>query len=478
MLLIQVDGLSDQDFKAALAEGRMPNMARWLKSGALKEEPYQCSMPSQTVVSQGGVLMGASVLPSNQFYEKGSWKLEDPFSHSADSVEHMLEKQSSGSLVAGGSIYCSPMSAEVDRKHAIFTYSYLQGAQNQGGKKAYLKELARGLAHVTFHMAGHPVQCARTAVDLVAETHDDFEMRQQHYADRGWKKNLFEGFKDGVTDIYLPDASVRSMAADMKKGKVPALYMDNEALDNANHQFADREWSRSRLSHIDRNLGILMKAAKAGPRQYNVVIYADHGCCPGEFFKDKFGQDFPTWLSTLVPARDFKCQDFGPGTQIYFTDSNASLNRDDVNKLHPGVIDAIKNHPDIAFVVTRQGDTTVLDGPHGSVVVDGQGNVTVTGTNPLAQFGGDLNLKAIQVAHMAHREHAADVIVFGAQAAPDKMLNFGTEPGLHGGFGLGQESPMLAFEPQLGLDGSRTVEGQDLYEQLRAHLPADSPSHC
>lgn len=483
LLLLQLDGCSHQDLHKAIDRGLMPNMEQWIEEGTLKEESYRCSMPSHTVVSQGGVLHGASILPANQFWIKGRWQKMDPWGDTADKVEEYLQQNGPGGLLQNGKTYMSPLAGGADPKDAHFVYSAWQTAKNEGGKVGKLRKMLRDVAHVSLHLAGHPAQMARALVGLAHDAHAEFKMQQKHHPDASTGTHLKAALKGAFVQSYLADASTMALADDMRAGNAPALYIDFDGVDHTNHEYADPEWSLRQLADIDRNLGILMKSSQQGDRKYNLVIFADHGSCPGTYFKDLYGQTFPDFFRSILPAQlppspqglpPYFLQDIGPGAEVYFTSTEASMNGSDIRAAYPGVIEKLRDHDATAFVMTREGDKTILESSSGSLTISDDGHQEVLGTNPLDQFG-DVEILGRQLANMAHRKHAPDLLMFTRQVG-SAMVNLGTLPGLHGGPGLGQETPMLAYSPDLPLDGQKITEGEELYRQLAHILPSDSPA--
>jgi hypothetical protein len=483
LLLLQLDGCSQQDLHQAIDDGLMPNMEKWIEEGTLKDDSYRCSMPSATAVSQGAVIYGANILPANQFWIKGSWQKMDPWGDTADKVEEYLQTNGPGGLLQGGKTYMSPLAGGADPKDSHFVYSAFQTAKNEGGKSGKLRKMLKDVAHVSLHLAGHPAQMVRALGGLVHDAHAEFKKHKEHHPDESTGTHLKSALKGAFIQSYLADASTMAMADAMKEGKVPALYIDFDGVDHANHEYADKEWSLQQLADIDRNLGTLMKAAKEGDRRYNMVIFADHGTASGTYFNDLYGQSFPDFFKSILPAQlppspkelpPYFLQDIGPGAEIYFTSTNQSMNGSDVRSAYPGVIEKLQAHDATAFVMTREGDETVLENSSGSVVISANGKQAVQGINPLDQFG-EVQTLGLQLANMAHRTHAADLMMFTRQAG-ETMINLGGTPGLHGGPGLGQQSPMLAYSPDLPLDGSKITEGDQLYQQLAQLLPSDSPA--
>ncbi|HEY4002508.1 MAG TPA: hypothetical protein VGO93_26790 [Candidatus Xenobia bacterium] len=491
LLLIQIDGLSNTDLNKALDEGLMPNLKRQLQGGALQAGPYQCTQPSQTVVSQSGVLMGLT-LPANQWFIKGGdWRMVNPMGlTSPDEVEHDLQARGDGGILqGGGKTYTSPLAGGADPKDTYFALSSMAERQHKSGFIGLLKGALRDFSHVSWSLLQHPTEVPGSIAHSVHQEVQGYRLQRQEFPEKTRREVAKEEFGSRkVLDGWLDDACTRSMEKDMHNG-VPVLYKDYEGYDGRNHTYANNEFSRDSLKQTDKNIAILLKAAQEAPRKYNVVIYADHGCCPGVKFEKLNGQSFPDFVSSCMPKdhpqplkKDdgtqlppFLTQDIGSGSNIYFTNTTEALDRSRINKEYPGTIDKLKDNKYIAFVMTRDGDGTMLEGANGSVRIDKDQKVTVTGENPLAQFGeGDK--MARQLHDMMHRPHQGDICVVGKALNDEETVNFGTLPGLHGGLGGNQQAPMIAFAPELGkyIKPEELTDSADLHQQLLPLLPHDS----
>lgn len=488
LLLLQIDGLSLHDMQIARQEGLMPNLDRLVKEGKLNLGSYYCSQPSQTVVSQAGVLMGQSV-PANQWFEK-----ENGFAYkntmglaNPDEVQDELAARGDGGILQGGRTYMSPLAAGASPKETFFAVATLTAAQREGGKSGLIKEALREFSHVMFFWGAHPVQAGRSLKNYAHQVRDGFQTDQQRFPEKGTSGNLKDALHRNFVSGILDDACTQSMLHDMKNG-VPVMYKDYEGYDDRNHQEGIPEFSRRILPNVDRDIARLIEASTQSPRQYNVVIYADHGCCPGEFFKDRNGgQTFDQFLTSCLPPSipksvdgpdgkpmpPFLTQDIGSGVNIYFTSTTKQMDRKQIEAQYPGVIDRLKHQKDMACVITRDGSDTVIENPEGTMRVTADGQISVEGKNPLEQFGED-TVMGRELADMMHRQHQGDITVVGKELPGNQAVNFGVLPGLHGGIGGHQQAPMIAFAPDVPLDPKAIGNSVDLYHQLTPLLPSDS----
>ncbi|NDD30082.1 MAG: hypothetical protein EB084_17640 [Proteobacteria bacterium] len=503
LLLVQVDGLSFDHLRAGLDRGLMPNLSRALEKGTLSLEPFRSGLPSHTGVVEAGVLYGRSVLPSNQWLDKKTGLVSNVTgSYSADEIVDGFIADGAHGLIEGGSAYLSPLSGNAAR--CSLTLDEVSRARRTGGKLAVAGVIALDLGRLALHLAAHPIQAVQTAGRFSAElVRGVFERKRNDIPQGFLQDRLKPALWSALQNTVLTDAATRAMATRMRKGD-PAIFVDLPGFDDLSHALGPEPAMRQ-LRIIDHDLGVLMHAAERSHRPYNLVVYSDHGETACVRFSERYGQSLGAWVKSLItPAssgamtsaneggeqepglpsthpsdvEDGFCVttlDFGPGAHLYFHASEAALDRAEVEGFYPGLIDKIVAHPAIGFVVARDGSATDIIGARGSVRIDG-GAVTVRGENPLSAYGGG-DVEALQLHDQAHRKGAGDLEVFGAIVG-DKVVNFSLHPqqGTHGGIGNTQNEAFVIQPSGMGLDLRGVTQGSGLYDQLRPHLPSDSPA--
>ena len=107
LLIIQIDGLSAQRLRAAVAASRMPFVAQLLVAGELQLVPVYSGLPSTTPATEAELFYGvAAAVPAFTFIDHATGRLMRMYqSDAATSVESRIAAQSSGSLLAGGASY-------------------------------------------------------------------------------------------------------------------------------------------------------------------------------------------------------------------------------------------------------------------------------------------------------------------------------------------------------------------------------------
>ncbi|MGE0487713.1 MAG: hypothetical protein AB7S38_00715 [Vulcanimicrobiota bacterium] len=458
MLIVQIDGLSADHLDRAINQGLMPNLHQRLKQGALELSEYRCGLPSQTSVVVGGFLYG-EMLPGNQYYDKAAGQIRDGSSLTkAHEVDGELAARNQG-LLEHGSVYVSPLSGGAPSEKAYFTLSDMAAHQAKGDG---LKETAREALHLGKFLLAHPAHAAQTAVHISRRIWSEWRLRDQTH------RPLGTIVKDAVKEAFASDAAVHAMAAEMKRGE-PVMYVDLAHFDGLSHPHGPGPIAFDSLKYVDRDLKVLFEGMDRAERPYQMALLADHGQVFAYHFDDLYGQSIQE-LTEKLSGQTVLSLDFGSGANLYFTALPGLLERD---QLPAGVVASLKQHQGVALVVTRAGQATLIEGKEGSVKVDAEG-VKIQGEDPLARFG-PTELLARQLHRQAHRPNGGDIIVYGENYR-DGQIDFSTGDfrGLHGGIGLGQDRPFLAFTPGMNLDPASLEGADDLYRQLKTHLPADA----
>ena len=76
IVFIQIDGLAHPVLVRQLEAGRMPTLARWIRSGAMTLDLWEPLLPTQTSASQAGILHGNNDgIPAFRWWEKDGQRL-------------------------------------------------------------------------------------------------------------------------------------------------------------------------------------------------------------------------------------------------------------------------------------------------------------------------------------------------------------------------------------------------------------------
>lgn len=164
---------------------------------------------------------------------------------------------------------------------------------------------------------------------------------------------------------------------------------------------------------------------------------------------------------------------------IYLPHLAGRATREDIDRAHPGLLEALRTHPGVGFVLvaTKEQGSIVL-GPAGERLLALDGEAAVRGEDPLVPFGPH----ALAVVRRADRYRTvADVMVNSFfDSATEEVAAFEELVGSHGGLGGPQSHPFLlvpaVWDPPVApLLGATDVHGY-LIGRLQRPNPTGRPA--
>jgi uncharacterized membrane protein YvlD (DUF360 family) len=520
VVIVQIDGLSRPILVHQIRAGRVPTMARWLRSSSHSLTAWECQLPSQTSASQAGILMGSNDgIPAFRWYEKAAGRLMVS-NRPADATE--IESRLSngrGLLIGNGSSVGNLFSG--DATESILTMSRLsQGTAALGPTRSW------------FYFFVSPFAFARAVFLTIGEAGKEvWQARRQRVAgiepriDRGGSYPLLRG----VTNVFLRQVTTSLVVERILRG-VPIIYADFVDYDEiAHHAGPERGEALDALDGVDGVLGALERVIADAPRPYRLVVLSDHGQSQGATFRQRYGvtiealirsligvgPDIETATSTaeswgpvnalltelgraaglggrlirgvfssrsrrgsveLGPGRDEHGEGLNNATAdrpdlvvcasgnlalVYLTASRQRLTLEELLALHPRLVDVLVHHPGIGFVLVRSAeDGAIALGRSGVHYLD-QGRVV--GEDPLAAFGPGA---ADDLRRLDAMPDVGDLVLNSSlDPATDEVAAFEELVGSHGGLGGWQTEafvlhPMDWPEPADPLVGAPAVHRQ------------------
>jgi hypothetical protein len=302
----------------------------------------------------------------------------------------------------------------------------------------------------------------------------------------------------------------------------PAVYATFASYDEvAHHSGLERPDTLEALRKLDQQFGRLDRARRYAPRPYIIVVLSDHGQTQGATFKQRNGYALEDLVRQSVeasavhavaaedegrmvvgtafdeatgqgeesgkkrgPKSDVSGEEvvvLGSGNLglIYLMDEPRRLTLEEIDKLHPRLIPALREHPHVGFlVVASAADGPVALGARGiRYLADGR----VEGEDPLAPFSPTAAQHLLRSAGFAN---APDIYVnsfFDPEleegCAFEELISF------HGGMGGPQTRPFLLVPeglplPEEPIVGAATVHRllKGWREQLQPPAPTASPA--
>jgi uncharacterized membrane protein YvlD (DUF360 family) len=500
MVFLEIDGLSLPVLRRALRDGNAPTMATWMDDYGYRLAEWETDLSSQTGASQAGILLGSNEdIPAFRWVEKETATMM-VCSSAADCAE--IERRHSsgvGLLADGGASRGNLLSGEAE--DAILTVSRMDAEKR--ANPGYRAFLANGF-NVTRLLVLY-------IWEVVLEWTAAARQRRRDVRPRGHRGGIYP-FLRGAMCVFIRDLIVYGVLTDMMRGRA-AVYATFASYDEvAHHSGLERADTVEALRKLDQQFGRIERARRYAPRPYELVVLSDHGQTQGATFKQRHGYGLDELVERSLsrgsvtgfsggdeqqavvghavgeatgkpgkPARnDVSGRDvvvLGSGNLglVYLMEVPRRMTLEEIQERHPGLIDALRTHPHIGWLLVRSAEHGALVfGPRGSHrLQDGR----VEGDDPLAEFSPNAPAHLLRTDGFAH---VADLMVgsfYDSQreegCAFEELICF------HGGLGGPQTRPFLLYPPTLALPPEPLVGAAAVHAVLRdwrrgLHAPSAS----
>lgn len=508
VVFIQIDGLPGPVLDQGIKSGRMPTLARWVRSGSHEWTEWDVQVPCTTPVSQAGLLHGHTEdMPAFRWYEKPLGKLLVANHPPDTAIMEGRISDGTGLLAGGGWSVSNLFSGDAERRVMVMS-SMSEGVRGVGPASSFSSFLV--------HESGFGRSLVLTIGEMVKELYQRRVQRVRGIEPRIHRGKEFVALR-GATNVMLRDLNTAILVQGMMAG-APTLYADYVDYDEvAHHAGILRAESLQSVEGVDQTLAILERAAERAPRPYRFVVVSDHGQSQGATFLQRYGSRLEDVVRELmggsasVLAATAAVEGWGPvnaaigqlmgqsgrlasfargrmagrqvdgaaalgaaasearavneavgeaGTDdlvvvgsgnlggIWFAGIPGRLDAEELAARYPGMIKALVAHPGVGFAVVRTRE-------FGPVAVGKQGvhylaSGDIEGVSPLEPFGPaaveDFR-RAIQFAN------APDIYVNSLyDPALDEVAAFEELVGCHGGVGGWQTRAVLVHPREWAID--------------------------
>ena len=408
VVFLEIDGLAHDVLRRALRDGNAPVLARWMHDGGYRLEGWETDWSSQTGACQAGLLHGSDDdMPAFRWWEKDTGRAIVT-NHPRDAAE--IERRRSdgrGLLHADGASRANILSG--DAPHSMLTMSTVLDRKRQGR-----------LGQDYFAYFASPYGVARTLLRVIGEVFvERWSAIQQVRRDvrprikRDWKYALVRAY---ATVIQL-DLQVAAVTADVLAGR-PVIYTTFLAYDEvAHHSGIERPDTLAVLRKVDQAIDRIAAAVEHAPRPYRLVVLSDHGQSQGATFRQRYGEGLEDIVGRFAGDGEVRAEDahsdeglasFNAGVSevasrdtpvghavrtaagkrlddapdpsipevsvmasgnlgiISFPREPGRVTLEQLAERRPGLLDALRAHPGIAFVLVRSEHLgPVVLGPRG-----------------------------------------------------------------------------------------------------------------
>jgi uncharacterized membrane protein YvlD (DUF360 family) len=519
VILFEIDGLAEPILRRALAEGHVPTMARWLEEGSHRIVPWECDLSSQTGASQAGLLLGTNHdMPAFRWYEKDSGRTMVS-NHGKDAVEIERRHSDGGGLLAVGGASRGNMFSG-DAPHCSATMSVLRDRQRSSAREyfAYFAD-----------PYGFTRTIALYLWDVVLELRAARRQRRngEEHIDRGGLYPLMRGaitvimrdlnvatifgdIVEGTPVVYSTFVGYDEVAhhSGVEQPDAFAVLKQHDAqlarLESA-IEHAPRPYHLVVLSDHGQTQGRpfrqrygveleeLVRSALAGGDVYAppapdeglssvggaLTDARDEGGMGGRILARATSDRLVDGEVVLGPNREAaqaSGQEAAQHTAIVLASGGLGLislpQRDhrlsveEIEELHPRLIETLSSHPGIGFVMVRaDGDDALVLGANGRRRLSDD---RVTGEDPLRDFGPNA---ADHLRRTDGFPHCPDILVnclYDADA--NEVAPFEEFMGSHGGLGGWQSHPFALVPSEWSAPGKPIVGVRAMHDAIRGWM--------
>ena len=508
VVFIQIDGLAHSILEKQLNAGRVPNLARWLRSGGMTLDRWAPLLPTQTSASQAGVLHGNSDgIPGFRWWDKKTQRLMVS-NHPKDARE--IERRVSngdGLLAKSGASIGNLLSGDAPR-------SFLTAATLDDPAK----EIRR--SHVLDWFFISPYSYVRWTLLSIGEVIKELvQARAAARTEPPGPRAFPYPLARAATNVLLRHLSTALVIEEMWRHTSP-IYVDFVDYDEiAHHAGPDSVEARDAIGGIDKIIGIIEMAGVDAPRPYRFVVVSDHGQSPGAMFAKRYGKPLEALIQELVGEQvkvqgatahvehwgrlspllseasgingmtramtsaqfrrragaaddvekpsDIVVAASGNLAQVAFPAVPGRAMRETIDAAYPGLVDGLVRHPGIGLVMVRvTGRGPVVFGGGGSTdLTDGR----LEGIDPLASFGTTAADGLRRVDAMAECGDLVIVSMFDPDAG--EVAPFEEQIGSHGGLGGRQNDAFILHPAEWGIEAP-PVGAVALHKHIRRWLRA------
>ncbi len=282
LIMLQIDGLSRDQMERALARGNLPFLSKMIHHGHYTLETFYSGVPSTTPAVQGEIFFGVrAAVPSFQFMQRSTGKVLRMYeATAAAAVEASLGCPHP--LLEGGRCYSNIYRAGAERSR----YCSEDLAPDELLKHLHpLKGLALLIVHapIVFRIAG------LTLLELALAVVDAF--RGLYHHQNALKEIAFVPARV-IVCILLRELVRFRVLLDIERG-VRVIHANFLGYDEQAHRrgpgSAFAHWT---LKGIDRTFRDIFRAAERSDfRDYETIVYSDHGQERSEPFTKRHGKD-------------------------------------------------------------------------------------------------------------------------------------------------------------------------------------------
>ena len=291
VIMLEIDGLSINTLKKAMAKGMMPTLKQWLDEKTHTLAEWETDLSSQTGASQAGILHGNNEnIVAYRWVEKEnnnriivSGRLSD-----APKIEETIS-DGNGLLKDGISI-ANMFSG--DSSNSTLTSSKLEGL-----KRIYTKSLH----NVFLDAYNFPRIFFLFLWDIILELKSQIIHKIKNIRPRIRRTIVYAAVRAGA-NVVLREATTEVLTGEILTGNIDTAYATFMGYDEiAHHSGVEDNDVWGALKQIDLQIQRIKSAIEMSERNYKLVILSDHGQSNGATFKQRYGITLGNYVRRLLP---------------------------------------------------------------------------------------------------------------------------------------------------------------------------------
>ena len=490
IIYLEIDGLALPVLRDAMRDGSAPIMASWIADDGYRLTEWETDLSSQTGASQAGILLGSNDdIPAFRWVEKENGRMI-VCSSPADCAEiERRHASGAGLLVDGGASRGNLLSGEAEETILTVSRTEAEKRANPGYRAFFANgfNVTRALVLFLWEIALELTAAARAT--------------RRNVRPRGHRGGIYPLMRAAMC-VVVRDLVVFGVLGDMMRGR-PAVYATFASYDEvAHHSGLERADTMEALRKLDQQFGRIARARRYAPRPYEIVVLSDHGQTQGATFKQRHGYGLDELVERSL--EDGKVAGYAGGDEqnamvqtavdeatgreskgkrdkndvsdrqvvvlgsgnlglVYLMELERRLTLEEIDKRHPRLIPALREHPHIGWLLVRSGEHgAVVLGPKGANYLDEN---RIEGEDPLAPFSPTA---AVHLRRTDGFAHVADIMI-GSFYDPmvDEGCAFEELICFHGGLGGHQTRPFVLVPPGLALP-DQPIIGAEAVNRLLA----------
>jgi hypothetical protein len=497
-VIVQIDGLAYDYLVEAITRGVVPRMRRLLRMGQYRLAPWRCGLPSTTPSVQAGLMFGdAFDIPGFRWYEKDKgWSMVCKLPRAARMLQTRIGDTRPG-ILRGGSSHVGLLDG--DAGLSLLTLGSLADGRLLENVKGvgflllfllsplrvvrvgilsvweYLQDLFKRLValfvpgyykspglvspflNVIVNVLFRELQTFSIYLDIhrgtpaIFSNYYGYDEAAHHFGpnspeawhtlrgidhDIGRLERLARRAQRRQYDFYIMSdhGQTPSMPFQRLCGKTLGQHIlqNIENADSIDERSTGEQTSETQAQILLAELRDI--EARLRPAGARLLRAARH-------FVDERVPLYDEAEWDMTRRNDVMVRNSGSLAHVYFNVNPRALDLSDVALLYPRLLSSLLEHPDIGWIVGRQGRQVVVMNQGGTLTLGRLEHVE--GRDPLADLP-EPGYAARQLLKLARYPHSGDLILLGAWR-DGHVVAFEDQVSSHGGLGGPQDYPFIIY---------------------------------